>query len=80
MRELTAQETSPLPLGREVSCGDGPVGRLSDVLVDPDARRITHLVVEDRDGTARLVPASLFRRGLRPGKTIALACSSADVA
>ena len=80
MRELTAQETSPLPLGREVSCSDGPVGRLSDVLVDPDARRITHLVVEDRDGTARLVPANLLRRGSRPGKTVVLACSSADVA
>jgi len=80
MRELSAQETTPLPLGREVSCSDGPVGRLSDVLVDPQTRRVTHLVVEDRDGTARLVPAKLFRRGSRPGKTVTLSCSSADVA
>ena len=80
MRELSAQETSPLPLGREVSCSDGPAGRLTDVLVDPDERRVTHLVVEDRDGTARLVPADLFLRGAQLDKTVVLSCSSADLA
>lgn len=80
MRELSDQEPSPLPLGREVSCSDGPVGRLTDVLVDPGERRVTHLVVEDRDGTARLVPAKLLLRGSQPGKTVILSCSSADVA
>lgn len=50
------------------------------MLIDPDERRVTHLVVEDRDGTARLVPANLFLRGSRPDKTVALSCSRADVA
>jgi hypothetical protein len=52
-----------LELGAPVDCSDGPFGKLADVVVDPEKRRVTHLVVEPshRDGLARLVPVELAR-------------------
>ena len=73
------QETTPLQLGRQVKCSDGPVGRLSDVVIDPAERRVSHLVVEDPNGAARLVPAELLSQGWPPGNDVVLACSAADV-
>ena len=50
-----------LDLGTRVYCNDESVGELVDVVIDPTARRVTHLVVEpDREGwLARLVPIEL---------------------
>ena len=83
MRNLSGtneQESMPLQLGRPVWCSDGPVGRLSDVVVDPQERRLTHLVVEDNDGEARLVPVGLIVGRRDSGHSVLLSCSSADVA
>jgi hypothetical protein len=52
-------------IGAEVCCADGPCGRLRRVVLDPAARRLTHLVVgyDGEDDTAaladRLVPVAL---------------------
>jgi sporulation protein YlmC with PRC-barrel domain len=72
-------ETTPLKLGRPVRCSDGVVGRLADVVVEPLERRLTHLVVEEPDGRARLVPAQLLRQKRTRNLTVVLSCSKADV-
>src|SRR3954447_15340529 len=48
-------------IGVDVSCSDGICGEVLRVVVDPVARRVTHLVVEPkhRQGLGRLVPLDL---------------------
>jgi sporulation protein YlmC with PRC-barrel domain len=77
--EANPGQTTSLQLGRPVSCSDGPVGTLSDVVIDPDKRRVSHIVVEDANGAARLVPAELVAEGQAPGSGVALSCTIADV-
>jgi hypothetical protein len=72
-------ETTPLQLGQHVQCSDGVVGRLSDVVVEPEKRQLTHLVVEEPEGRARLVPASLLAQIRTRDLTVVLACTKADV-
>jgi sporulation protein YlmC with PRC-barrel domain len=72
-------ETTPLQLGRPVRCTDGTVGGLADVIVEPQERRLTHLVVEEPDGRARLVPAQLLRQKRTRNLTVVLSCSKAEV-
>jgi sporulation protein YlmC with PRC-barrel domain len=63
-----------LDLGSSVRCSDAAFGRLEDVVVDPAARRVTHLVVEaDAHGGSRLVPVTLARGG--EGSEIELSCT-----
>jgi sporulation protein YlmC with PRC-barrel domain len=76
----TVPEPTALHFGRSVESADGPVGRLTDVIVDPAERRITHLVVEDSENKARLVPAELLVEGRDPDSPVVLSCRSADVA
>jgi sporulation protein YlmC with PRC-barrel domain len=49
-----------LSLESPVVYADGAIGELADVVIDPRARRLTHLVVQPRDrhDLARLVPAA----------------------
>jgi hypothetical protein len=75
-----AQETMPLTFEAPVRAADGPAGRLTDVVVDPGARSVTHLVVEGPDGQARLVPAEHLVPGRAPDGAVVLSCSSAEVA
>jgi sporulation protein YlmC with PRC-barrel domain len=64
-----------LDLGSSVRCSDASFGRLADVVVDPTARRVTHLVVDasDSPGRSRLVPVTLARGG--EGSDIQLSCT-----
>ena len=50
-----------LVIGNDAVCGDGYRGEVQAVVIDPDARTVTHVVVEPegRRGLARLVPLSL---------------------
>jgi hypothetical protein len=54
-------ESTEFIIGSGVSCSDGPCGELTRVVVDPAARRVTHLVVEPPHGggTSRLVPVRM---------------------
>jgi hypothetical protein len=54
-------DTAQFTIGTGVSCRNGPVGRLSRVIVDPVAEKVTHLVVEPRHrgDLGRLVPLDL---------------------
>jgi hypothetical protein len=48
-----------LDFGARVRCGGDEVGELADVIVDPVARRISHVVVMTDAGLPRLVPFRL---------------------
>lgn len=80
MRELsTTPETTALHLGRPVEGSDGKLGKLTDLVVEPNERRVTHLVVEDRADAARLVPVELLVHGQPEGEAIVLTCSSTEL-
>jgi hypothetical protein len=67
-----------LELGCAVHCTDAPFGELADVVIDPIAKRVTHIVVQPHHhaARARLVPVDQARDD---GDAIALECSVADV-
>ena len=67
MRELT-----PLQLGSPVRCNDGPAGSLSDVVIEPAERRVTHIVVEAPNGAGRMLPAELLVTGQAPAGDVVL--------
>src|SRR3954452_23341726 len=68
--------------GRKVNCSDGEYGALTDVVIDPTARRVTHLVVEPHHARERatLVPATLVKDGDGDGSAITLRCTADEVA
>ena len=61
MERDAIDEPEPFVIGAEVSCSDGVCGELARVVLDPVARRLTHLVVEPkhRHEAGRLVPVGL---------------------
>ena len=69
-----------LHFGRPVEGSDGALGRLTDVVVERNGRRLTHLVVEDSAGKARLVPADVLVQEREADGSVVLSCSSADLA
>jgi hypothetical protein len=77
--EANPRETTSLQLGLPVRCTDGRVGSLSDLVIDPNDRRVSHIVVEAPNGAARLVPADLLVEGPAPGQAVFLSCSIEDV-
>jgi hypothetical protein len=63
-----------LKLGTRARCTDGDVGMISDVVVDPALRRVTHVVVDLGKNVARLVPIEVVAVG--PGKNeLVLECT-----
>jgi uncharacterized protein YrrD len=66
--------------GRAVRCADADYGELADVVIDPTARRVTHLVVQPRHrhAEARLVPTELIADD-NGGAALALRCSTAEL-
>jgi sporulation protein YlmC with PRC-barrel domain len=70
-------ESIEFPIGTEVGCRDGVCGDLTRVVIDPVARKVTHLVVEPKHpvGAGRLVPLVMVKRD---GDAVRLACSSDD--
>src|SRR5947208_10715319 len=67
-------------LGTPVFCEDKPLGELADVVIDPDKRRLTHLVVQPHGEALvgpRLVPIELTRSG-EASEVIALRCTKED--
>ncbi len=70
-----------LELGCPVRCSDDAFGELADVVIDPETRRVTHLVVQPhrRDEQARLVPIDRARAGETSDATISLGCTVAQM-
>jgi sporulation protein YlmC with PRC-barrel domain len=69
-----------LELDRPVLCEDEEVGRLADLVVDPVAKRVTHLVVKPKHGPgeSHLVPIELVDPSEQVGG-IGLTCSRAEL-
>jgi sporulation protein YlmC with PRC-barrel domain len=69
-----------LELGSPVRCTDGRFGELADVVIDPTARRVTHLVVDPHGGhrLARLVPIDLAAAATGPRPAVSLRCTLAE--
>lgn len=69
-----------LELDRPVLCEDEEVGQLADLVVDPVAKRVTHLVVkpEHGAGSSHLVPIELVEPTEQVGG-IVLTCSRAEL-
>ena len=70
-----------LDLGSSVRCTDEAFGELADVVIDPETRRVTHLVVQphQRREQARLVPVDRARAGETSDATISLSCTIAEM-
>jgi hypothetical protein len=56
-------EVVKVRIGAQVRCSDGPVGRLSRMLVDLESNEVTDLDVAVRRGPGRMVPISLVTAG-----------------
>jgi sporulation protein YlmC with PRC-barrel domain len=69
-----------LELDKPVLCEDEEVGQLADLVVDPVAKRVTHLVVKREHGASasHLVPIALAEPTEQVGG-IALTCSRAEL-
>jgi sporulation protein YlmC with PRC-barrel domain len=71
-----------LELGTPVRCSDGIYGKLTDVVIDPTRKRLTHLVVEpehQEEATVRLVPVELAEAREGEQDTIFLRCTVEEV-
>ena len=70
-------DAAAFTIGAEATASDGPVGKVSRVVVDPVAQALTHLVVEPgfRHGPSRLVPLGLADGGTDP---VRLGCTKAE--
>jgi hypothetical protein len=70
-----------LELGKSVRCTDEPFGELADVVIDPIAKQVTHLVVKPKngDGIARLVPIELVENENDDTRELTLRCTAEDV-
>ena len=71
-------DTAEFAIGAEASATDGPVGKVSRVVVDPVAKALTHLVVEPGlgQGPSRLVPLDLVDGG--GASEVRLSCTKAE--
>ena len=71
-------DTAEFTIGAEASASDGPVGKVSRVVVNPVAKALTHLVVEPgfRQGPSRLVPLDLVDSD--GAAEVRLGCTKAD--
>jgi sporulation protein YlmC with PRC-barrel domain len=69
-----------LELGTPVVCAGEVVGALADIVVDPVANRVTHVVVSRKGGPSesRLVPVASVDQATADGR-IELSCSPAEL-
>ena len=68
-----------LELGESVHCSNGTLGVLSDIVLEPLSRRITHLVVRPHEplAPARLIPYELVLPDQPPGP-LTLTCTAEE--
>lgn len=78
MSESGTGRSMEFTFGSRVSCTDGVGGELRRVIVDPDDRQATHLVVGSQHwtGMGRLVPMDLVQTG---GEEPRLRCSKTEL-
>jgi sporulation protein YlmC with PRC-barrel domain len=64
-KELVVDRFASFTMGVKARCRDGVCGRLAQVVLDPVADKVTHVIVEPehREGLGRLVPTDLVEPG-----------------
>jgi len=67
-----------LELDKPVLCEDREVGKLADLVIDPVAKRVTHLVIKHDAGDSHLVPIEFAEPTEQVGG-IVLNCSKAEL-
>jgi len=69
-----------LELGKRIRATDEVFGELADVVIDPIANRVTHLVAKPSGGgSARLVPIELVEAGGDDEDEIRLRCTTEEI-
>jgi sporulation protein YlmC with PRC-barrel domain len=70
-----------LDLDCTVTCADGAFGELSDIIIDPGTRRVTHLVVQPagHHHLARLMPIGRARAAEQAKEGVVLDCTVAEI-
>lgn len=70
-------DATEFTIGSQARCSDGPGGKLIRIVIDPEARTVTHLAVEPKhhSAPARLVPMNLVDAA---GAEIRLRCTAAE--
>jgi SAM-dependent methyltransferase len=78
-RSPNGHETMDIPVKAEIQCEDGPGGQATSVILHPISRRVTHIVVREKNfpHTERLVPVDLVVDS-NPHQ-IRLACTGDDL-
>jgi sporulation protein YlmC with PRC-barrel domain len=73
-------DATQFTIGSEAICTDGACGEVTQVVVDPVAKAVTHLVVEPkhRSGLGRLVPLDLVDAGEAGAGELRLRCTRAE--
>jgi len=69
-----------LPVDAKVVCQDGEAGRVTDVVVDPAARAVTHVVVREDELTGREFLVPLDRVAETSREVVKLSCTRAELA
>lgn len=71
-------EMTQFTMGAQARCSDGDCGQVTQVVIDPVARAVTHLVVEPkhRQGLGRLVPLDLVEDAT--SDEVRLTCTTED--
>jgi sporulation protein YlmC with PRC-barrel domain len=64
-------------IGAEASCSDGPCGKITRLIVEPDSKTVTHLVIQPghHPAQARIVPLRLVQSA---AGQVMLSCSRAE--
>jgi uncharacterized membrane protein/uncharacterized protein YrrD len=75
-------QSREIAIGATVVCSDGEFGKLTDVIVNPVRRRLTHVVVQERGGAARslVVPVEQIGDFEASRQTVRLRCTLAEAA
>jgi sporulation protein YlmC with PRC-barrel domain len=68
---------SEFTIGARATCSDGPLGKLTRLIVEPGSKSVTHLVVEPthNPAQARIVPLALVQSA---AEEIKLSCTRAE--
>jgi sporulation protein YlmC with PRC-barrel domain len=74
---VAVAESTSFTIGTKASCTDGVCGSVTQIVVDPLDKKVTHLVVEPdhRQGLGRLVPVEWVEAGV---DKVGLRCTKAD--
>lgn len=73
-------EAARIRMKAAIKCGETECGHLERVVIDPENRRLTHLVVQTRGGEWRVIPASAIAEAHYDWIHVRLTCEALETA